>query len=825
MALKVGDLYVSVTAAIGEALTSLTKLVDAVEKTAMEIKNATKDMGEIGAIVAAGIGAAVAAAAKSNPRLQAEVERLTELLYTLAADIGDLFAPVVKQLTDFVSRLVATFQVLSPQVKRAGADLSVWIAGAGLAIGAVGKLAGVVEALSGGMGLLLKGLGKLQKSTALAGLGAQMAAIALPLAAVAAAVAGLTLLAGAVYGAWTDSSTGLKDSVVDIVNSVTGMAKKLWALLTSIFEALFAIVESIAVKALDTFAWMVRNMAKLLAPLAKAAQMGNLHKAILAAQNITGEDLLKMAKEAGGVIADGVAAAGAKVEAAASAVWEAGKEGGRAVAYGFEKSVEGAKKIFNDTGLSALLDNLKSLSLPKLSLSDAEPVVRDVDGIDKELELIERVIASLNTRAADEARIEYERSVAAEERRINLQLEAQKLADAAAKAMKDARKTLVSGLTAAFGRIKDLVEAFQTGTEASGSAWGGLAAVVAQLLTESKGFLDLINMVSNIVQRVADGLGELLVPMQPLIGAIGYIVEVLMTALEPLLTYLGQVLGYLAPPLVIVGKLLEGLAPLLNALMPPLSLVQDALKAVFDVLRFVSIVILMVAQLIGTIWNAVVAAIQAVVRGLSKAVEWLGIDSLKKFAKSMDKMKVDTDAMGDSMRTLQDTTWESADAQARQTAELLKGTAALEKMNEALTNVPAAWKVALRRFQVQDAADGPGSPTQGGGGAGGDGGTGDPYSRMPQWYREFMELPEELRRRREDQSRDPYTGGKRAGEYIPKTSAPVQALKGPTYNLNINTLDPDEGVERAVRFVRRVDSMTKLGESGRRISKSSRYGG
>ncbi|TQF13752.1 hypothetical protein FJV41_22155 [Myxococcus llanfairpwllgwyngyllgogerychwyrndrobwllllantysiliogogogochensis] len=831
MALKVGDLYISVTAAIGDALNSLTKLVDAVEKAAKEVKNAANDMGEIGAVVAAGIGAAVAAAAKSNPRLQAEITRLTDLLYTLAADIGDLFAPVVKQVTDFVSRLVATFQRLSPEVKRAGADAAVWVAGAGLAIGVVGKLAGVVEALSGSMGLLLKGLGALQKSTALAGLGAQVAALALPVAAVAAAVAGLALLAGALYGAWGDTSSGLKESVTDIIASITEMSKKLWSMLKGLFDGLVTLIEGMVVKSLDFLAWMIRELAARIEPLAKAAKLGTIHKALVAAQGITGQGLLDAAKEAGSAVASAMAAkmmaAEQVVEAGLTKAGEVLAGAKEAVGYGLGKSLEGLQKFAQDSGLTELAANLGAILKSYLSgpkLSTAEPDVRYSDGIDKELEYVEKVIAALNARAADESRMEYERSVAAEELRFNLVLDAQRLADAASKAMKDARQTLVSGLTAAFGRIKGLVEAFQQGTEASGSAWGGLVAVVARLLTESTGFLDLVNMVSNIVQRVADGLGELLVPMQPLIGAIGFIVDVVMNALEPLLTYVGQVLGYLAPLLVIVGKLLEGLAPLLSALTPPMGLIQDALKALFDVLKFVALVVLAVAQAIGTIWNAVVSAIQAIIKGLSKAVEWLGIDSLKKFANSMDKMKVDTDAMGDSMRDLRNTTWESADAQARQTAEVLKGTAALEKMNAALTNVPTAWKVALRRFEVQDAADGPGTPAMPGAGGGGNGSNGDRYRDAPQWFRDFMELPDALRERREDRSRDPYMGGRRGGEYIPKTSA-VQSLKGPTYNLAINTIDPDEGVERAVRFVRRVDAMTKLADSGRRVSKSSRYGG
>ncbi|WP_426747270.1 hypothetical protein VZQ01_06850 [Myxococcus faecalis] len=826
MALKTGDVYVAVTASIGPAIVNLGKLVKAVQDTAKQVKEATKDLGEIGAVVAAGIGAAVAAAAKSNPALQAQVTRLTDLLYTLAADLGDLFMPVVKKLTDFVSRLVATFQRLSPEVKEAGARVASWTAGAGLAIGAVGKLAGVVEVLAGSVGKLVGALGKLSSSTSLAKLGAQVAAMALPVVAVAAAVAGLALLGGALYGAWTDTSSGLKDAVKDILGSITQMASKLWDMLKGLFDGLVSLVEGMAIKSLNFIAWLIREAAKKLAPVAKAARMHDTHRALLGVQFITGEALLEMVKEAGGKVAAEIDAKRKVLERSVgeglAKAGELAADAKEAVTYGFGKSLEGLEKALRDSGISDLMTYLNTLiKAPKLS--DAEPTVRYADGIDKMEEYIEKVIAALNARVAEEARLEYERSVAAEEWRLGLQLEAERLAAAAAKAMRDARETLVSGLTSAFGRIKELVDYFKMGTQASGSAWGGLAAAIAKLLTESKGFADLVTMVLNIVQRVADGLGKLLTPLEPVIGALGYIADVLMTALEPLLNYVGQALSYLAPPLVIVGKLLEGLAPLLNVLMMPLSLLQDAAKGLFLVLKFVSIVLLMVVKLISDVWNAVIKAVQWVLRQLGKVLEWFGTKALTNLADKLEGMKVNTDAMGESMRNLQNTTWDSANAQARQTAEVLKGTAALEKMNEALTNVPSAWRIALRRYQLQDTADGPGTPPLPGVGASGVDSE-SPGAGMPQWYLDYMELPEALRERIERRSPEPYIGRDRpSGDEYGIRSRTIGQQKGATYNLTVQTVDEAAGIDKAVRFVRRVEYLEKMADSGRRISKSSRW--
>lgn len=157
-ALKVGDLYVAVTASIGEAVASLGKLVKQVETTAKKVKEAADPVGKIGAVVAAGIGGAVLAASKSNQRLAAEVEHIQEVLYTFAAEVGDLFTPLVRRIGDFLSNLTAHFQRLSPQAKRAAASLAAWTAGIGLGVGVMGKLAGTVEGLAKGFGVVLKGV-------------------------------------------------------------------------------------------------------------------------------------------------------------------------------------------------------------------------------------------------------------------------------------------------------------------------------------------------------------------------------------------------------------------------------------------------------------------------------------------------------------------------------------------------------------------------------------------------------------------------------------------------------------------------------------------
>ncbi|WP_426750171.1 hypothetical protein [Myxococcus sp. Y35] len=766
--LKVGDLYVVVTASIGEALKSLDKLVSELKEAAAEVKEVAEPIGEFGAVIAAGIAGAVAVAMESNDELKDEVGRLKELVYTMAADIGDLFLPVVRRLADFFERLVVTFQQLSPAMKRGAADLATWVAGVGLAIGIIGKLAGVVEGLAGGVGLVIKVLSSLQQSTMLASLGPTLAAVAAPAAAIAAAVAGLTLLAGSVYGAWTDTSTGLRDSVLSILSSIGAVATRVWELLTAAFKGLASTVQGMAAQALDTMAWLIRMAAKAMSPLVKALpktmQMGRLNRALDTAQQVTGASLLKDLKDGASFLEEKALAGAQAVSDALSSLGTSvagiATDVGKGVAFGFTKSLEGTRKLLDDLGLTGLLDSLAAM-VPSLAKGQASIRQPGNDYSEKSLtqlqneegEATRREVANADyfegaAAAAAFAQFEKEVQEFTDEASANLEMEKesrQELHDATMaanesgyqafrrlsddmrrwmdetrQAIAAAKATLASRFAGAMSQISSLVDIATTGM-AAGGPMGAIGAVVGELLVQSEAFATLMEMVSVIIKHVAEALSSILVPLQPLLGAIFTVIDAVTSVLTPVFTTLGQLVEPLVPPLVLLGQLFEGLTPLLSvlaqaflAIMAPINLIAGpVLKGLFDVLKFVASVILAAAQGIGFVWNGIISAVQAVIRGISKAVEWLGIDSLKKFANSMDRLKVDTDAMGESLQALNELTWESAEAKARETAEVLRNTEALQKATESLNNVPNAWKVALRRYQSQDVQDGPSSePTR-----------------------------------------------------------------------------------------------------------------
>lgn len=906
--LKVGDLYVIVTASIGQALKSMGQLAKATEEMAKQVKEAAEPIGNLGAVVAAGIGAAVAAAASSNYELRMELKHLTDLLYTLAADIGDLFGPTVKRLTAFIDKLVATYQRLSPTQKRAAADMAVWVAGAGLAIGTVGKVAGVVEGLAKSSGILIGVLGKLDKSVGLAGItagvnklsgsmrtalnGNKAAAVAagaaaakagkeaakaatdaadatkgvgveatkagkqvakaskeageaakragkdaseatgaigpflrsmvgfmVPLIALALALAGIALAAGAIYGYWKVAGDGIKESVSKILTSIGTFASKVWDTITTGVQAVTAGIEFIVRSSLSTLAWMINQGAKMMSPLVKALpkslHMGRLNAALDDAMTLTGDDLVKKVSaevaKAKAVAEATANVAKASVTSMLTGAVEMGKDVGAAAADGLMDSFKNANELFGEKlGLNNLIETLAQW-LPSLSLFGGKAKTRLADddermiaamGLDKVaapvIEANEQMAASIKdlARHGGTGARAYFKAVDDKARRLSAEL---------VQAIEDARASIVSKVRASFGRLNDLVNSFAEGFLAGGmNPLAGVGAVILDLLAQSEGFQVLMEMVSTVIQHVADALGAVLIPLQPLIGAIFLIIDAVVGALTPVFETLGHVLDPLVPPLVLVGAIFETLAPILTAVaqavlmvMTPLQLIAGpVLEALFKVLKVIATVILTVAQGLAHVWNGIVSAVQAVIRGISKAVEWLGIDSLKKFANSLDRVKVDTNAMGESLQALNDLTWETAEAKARETAEVLRNTEALQKATDALSNVPNAWKVALRRYQSQDAQDGPSQeptrqppPTSSGGGAR----PPQPGSDGIRRNRAGEELPDWK------QPNDP-----RNDRYTKTAGAMADTPASITVNNYITGYDIDEAIEESGRSLQRT---------------------
>ncbi|MBN9687119.1 MULTISPECIES: hypothetical protein [unclassified Corallococcus] len=791
MALKVGDLYVAVTASIGEAVANLGKLVKHAEKVAKNVKEATEPIGKIGAVVAAGIAAAVAASAESNAAMKEQTERIKALLVTLAAELGDLFAPLVKKVAHVIEQVVAKLQSMSPESKRAAASMAAWVAGLGLGIGAVGKLAGTMEGLFKGFGIFLEmsrsvlpvfthlgvGAGKALQSlqtlaqvdigkalagmkSGVGGLGSAVAdfttsvpsllgsvgriavsfaTAAIPILAVVAALAGIALLVGSVYKSWGDIKYLAKDawgamsqSVSEMMAGISDVAMKLANIFGLAFSALSATVESMVDRSLDFVAFLVAKSASVLRPIARAVGMGNADKALASAETLTGKGLKKGIMEAlaagGNAFVEKAAKATAELNRGAVLIATKAADGAKAAAsaakdtvgFGLEHSLSGIQDIVAAVLNSKTVEEwkgkmgeLKAL-LDSLFSGDAKAALRTGAGDENGIEVsaaghkgMERFAERLRGGLASPAMEAYAKVM--EDNAKALAESIRKAAEEAAAAAAAAKADLLYGFLGRLGEISGIIDSAKKGFEAGGW-WGALLAAIGELVMGSDEMAAAIDVLNGIIKMLKDMFGAAATGLDTVMGAVGYLVSVVVEVVQPTMEAMGEAMEGIAPIIVLVGMVLKMLAPAFQAIGKATAwLLDNVLKGLFQVLRYVAIAILYVIKGLGSAWNGIVSAIQWVFKKLGD-ISIFGahpLGFLKGWANSMESAKVDTESLARSIQELEGLTWDAAMAKARETAEVLKNRDALEDVNEALSNVPDLWKVALRRFDSQDEQDGP----------------------------------------------------------------------------------------------------------------------
>ena len=212
---------------------------------------------------------------------------------------------------------------------------------------------------------------------------------------------------------------------------------------------------------------------------------------------------------------------------------------------------------------------------------------------------------------------------------------------------------LVNAVAQASGALQSVI---------AGAQQGGVVGAILAILMQSEQFQEAVAIVNHIIELVANALGKIIEAALPFLS--------------------------------ILTILAEGILPIFE---PILNIFAEALKALWPVFRFVAIVILRVAKFIGDIWNGIVGAIQNIFRAIGNlsVFGWKPFNFLNDWANSLEKAKIDTQAMAKAIQELENLTWEEAMAKA-------EAIAATKEFTEALTNVPEGFKVALARYQAME---------------------------------------------------------------------------------------------------------------------------
>ncbi|ADO68698.1 hypothetical protein [Stigmatella aurantiaca] len=722
--LKVGDVYVVVTAAVGEFTKSMRQVVKDVAETADKVAQLGEKIGQIGAVVSAGLYGALAAAASFDKSVTERMDRIKLVFTNVGAAIGDAVLPYLERLSDALEHALGWFQRLDPSVKEGIGSFLVWGTAAGLAGGALGKVAGVAKTAAeafnyfvipalGSAGrsvvsfsALMRGAGPEAETalkrvargadqvdasflTAFRNAAARVLLIGAPIAAVAAAVAALVLLAGALYKAWNDSSTGMRATFQSLWQTVAGWAAQAGEFFGRVFRGLADTVTEWARSTLDAYAFVVRNLARIGAPMARALNLEGAADALDSFRDLTGAAL-------GGALKGLVTDSTKTLATGLGGIWEG-------VSYGAGYAFDGVKALGSDTadylqkrfgdvfgdvlggpkGILRKPDDTKEIDVASVGSFDATAFIKR---------------ASNTTGILEEIAIR----------------KAKELADALARAADEAKQALTQKFTQAFGRVSDLIQDFQEGF-AAGGIWGGIGAVAADLLSQSATFASLIQMATNYIQTVANVIGSVLAPVLPLVASVFNMVTPLLESLVPVLTAILAPLQAIAPVFELLGVLFRGLAPVVSilgqilvVLVEPLTLLAGPImKAFFAVVRILAIGILYVIKGVGTVWNALVGFVQSVFKALSK-IPLIG-GAFKGMVKDLEKMKVPMDEVNGALDTLKNTSYESAAANSAASVATWQNAEATQRATEALTNVPQGFKVALARLTSQDPVIG--SPT------------------------------------------------------------------------------------------------------------------
>lgn len=258
------------------------------------------------------------------------------------------------------------------------------------------------------------------------------------------------------------------------------------------------------------------------------------------------------------------------------------------------------------------------------------------------------------------------------------------------------------------GMIGEVADAAMQGFQAGGP-WGALIAVIAQLLTHTKGFMDIIHMFDEVIGQIVQALNPLMEGLKPL-----------MKIIATTLARFGQMLGALTMAL---GPILELVG---NALIPIFNALDPVFRGLFEVVRGLGLLVAYIALGIAKVWNGILEGIATVFDKLGD-ISVMGkhpLGFLNDWADGIRNAKVSTSALTGAIDDLKDATLDTT------MAEMAKeevpdpcnpgaNTSVCEAANamadaartatESLTNVPSGYKMALARFDAMSETPAAGS--------------------------------------------------------------------------------------------------------------------
>lgn len=733
MALKLGSLYVSLSAQTSGFAKGMAGALKDLERFSKEAKRVSSEVAMFSGVLAGmGVAAVKLASSVDGPTKQAmgALEKSTQLL---AVQVADMLLPAVREMTSLFKSAASVVAGLDPEVKKQISTFAVMAVQVAVAAKAFSFFSGLAATV---FGVLRGGFAML------ASVGAG------PLLSIA---IGVGLVIGAVlllHRAWRKNWGGIQDATGEVLEWLRGAFSQLGTFFGKVWDFL---VDGAArfVDGLLAVVDVVQKITgkKLVDTGGLREGFGGLWKDLKSGSFFS--EAFSFGKSIGTQLVDGI-----KEEWAA--IGELGFDGPRKGATialgrgmgsassardpsGHEFAADESMRVAALLAAGALRDMSAEVATFKKSLADvdfAQEVKKWLQQLNSAPTTSMRgglASVSLSDRNITSARFggrmsaaggDAEKKAAREQDIISSAVgaadwgEAQKILEGGLDGAASVGATLevwgkrMSGIFARagqdiFGAVGSLVASIAEGAQ-QGGVWGAIIAAIMEVVKTAASALEFLGTAMNFVKQLGAMIEPMVKPifdaLTDVLGIVSVIIVPIFKALGGLFKIIADIVSYLTPILVAIGDLFEAVAPILDVIFSVVGGILEILKPIF--------------ALIGGVIKVIASVILGFIIFLNEIAAALGDTQARAEADRMNGIINNMWAPGHEERVLAD--GKAAGAALRNADAQNEAADAAQKVAESLTNVPAGFNIANARYQADMGITSAGAFS--GGGAGGGGG-------------------------------------------------------------------------------------------------------
>lgn len=705
--MNLGSLYVNLNADSKQLVSGFESAAVAVEKFSRQAKKVANELAGVAMAMVAMGGASLALAATVDQRTAKGMDRLKQSTQLLAIQVSDVLMPAVNKLGQMFRSAADWVAGLDPAMKKQIATWAIFAIQTGVALKIFAESAALLHGVFKAFTLAVGVIGAI-------GVGPIMAIVA-AIAIVAAGVAAL-------HYAFRTNLGGIAD-----------MWKKLTDWISSTWNAVFSGVGSTLTSALgavmDVIVGKVQQVAKLMefynqatGDKSGALQWKEVGAGAQLALNIGGKNLIKPLFKS--VVSDaldlGKAAGAGFVDEWKKILKDMGLPDFQSILdkKGHARGISQGK-VYGDLERQTYASNLynEELNKERAKQVDVRGMMADQPAIQKGWDEFYRGLDAqrkkeLQARSELAAALAYEAKKAQaqstgshagltahqavewgvstrkqdeQDRRANLTPKQKGEEDSAAAAKKWSAvgSIALAGITSAMGEVGNLVQSAAQAVQQGGGVWGAVIAVILEVVKKTESAMHFVGTAVEFVKELAAQLEPIVKPIfaiiTKLLGRILLAVKPIFEVLSVVGDIFAQMMDNLGPVFTAIGDLIKAVVPIIKVLLSIIAEIDKALKPLLDLLAGIFKVIATVLLGILIAANEIAAAFgDAKARAESAKLKALVADMWDPNHDA--KVKAEADAA----------------AAAMDAAGAMNATAdAANRVAEALTNVPAGYKLAL----------------------------------------------------------------------------------------------------------------------------------